>query len=141
MANNRKCVTCFKEYSYCPNCSKDASKPTWMVIFCSEKCKKIDGILSGHTAKRITDKEAKNQLKDIQNVNFILANNKLNLKHYEEIMSYKEVDKESLKVDTVDKIDKVVENVEENNIDISDKSPDVSTEQKKKRTYNRQSKK
>ena len=39
--NNRKCIICGKEYSYCPVCGKDVKKPSWYTIFCSDNCNSI----------------------------------------------------------------------------------------------------
>lgn len=39
--NNRKCIICGKEYSYCPVCGQDAKKPSWYTIFCGENCNAI----------------------------------------------------------------------------------------------------
>lgn len=42
MANkNRICITCGTEYRYCPSCSRDAHKPSWMTLYCSDNCKTI----------------------------------------------------------------------------------------------------
>ena len=38
---NRECLLCGTGYYYCNNCSSDKSKPTWLISFCSEKCKDI----------------------------------------------------------------------------------------------------
>ena len=39
--NNRKCIICGKEYSYCPVCGQDLKKPSWFSIFCGENCNSI----------------------------------------------------------------------------------------------------
>ena len=39
--NNRKCVICGKEYSYCPVCGQDLKKPSWYTIFCGDNCNTI----------------------------------------------------------------------------------------------------
>ena len=61
----RTCVVCGKNYSYCPNCSKDAGKPIWMFILCSETCHDIYEILNKRGFKDITDLEAKKLLSDL----------------------------------------------------------------------------
>ena len=39
--NNRRCIICGKEYSYCPVCGQDAKKPSWYTIFCGDNCNEI----------------------------------------------------------------------------------------------------
>lgn len=41
MANNKKCIVCGTEYSYCPSCKNDRKKPVWMNRFDKEECKEI----------------------------------------------------------------------------------------------------
>lgn len=38
---NRKCYLCGESYQYCPTCSQDRAKPSWMAEFHSEDCMKI----------------------------------------------------------------------------------------------------
>lgn len=57
MKNNRKCIVCGKEYSYCPNCHGDYGKEYWHVNYCDENCKKIYEACAGYSAKQY-DKEA-----------------------------------------------------------------------------------
>jgi len=38
---DRKCYLCGTKYKYCPTCSDDKMKPTWMAEFHSENCKNI----------------------------------------------------------------------------------------------------
>lgn len=38
---NRECLLCGTGYYYCHKCSGDSDKPTWLISFCSEKCKDI----------------------------------------------------------------------------------------------------
>ena len=37
----RECYLCGEKYSYCPTCSQDKNKPSWMAEFHSENCKNI----------------------------------------------------------------------------------------------------
>ena len=37
----RTCYLCGDKYEYCPTCTQDKFKPTWMVEFHSENCKNI----------------------------------------------------------------------------------------------------
>ena len=40
--NNRTCIICGKNYTYCPVCnSGDANKPTWYFIFDGQNCHDI----------------------------------------------------------------------------------------------------
>lgn len=61
-SKKRICVACGKGYHYCPNCSKDAKKPIWMFILCSETCHEVYEILNKRGFKEITDEEAKEAL-------------------------------------------------------------------------------
>ena len=44
--------------SYCPHCSEDANKPTWMAIFCGENCKDIYTTLDDFRDGRISREDA-----------------------------------------------------------------------------------
>lgn len=55
---NRTCYVCQEEYSYCPSCSKDYLKPTWMVMFHDENCKKIFETLQQYSLKELSAEEA-----------------------------------------------------------------------------------
>lgn len=44
--NNRKCIICGKEYSYCPVCGQDLKKPSWYTIFCGDNCNEIYGVVT-----------------------------------------------------------------------------------------------
>lgn len=61
-SKKRICIACGKGYHYCPNCSKDAKKPIWMFILCSETCHEVYEILNKRGFKEITDEEAKEAL-------------------------------------------------------------------------------
>ena len=61
-SKKRICVACGKGYHYCPNCAKDAKKPTWMFILCSDTCHEVFEILNKRGFKEITDEEAKEAL-------------------------------------------------------------------------------
>ena len=77
--NNRTCIICGKNYTYCPVCnSGDANKPTWHFIFDGQHCHDIyevctqyrDGEIDATVAyetthnkkkkKIVNDKETKN---------------------------------------------------------------------------------
>ena len=59
---NRKCIICGTHYSYCPHCSEDANKPTWMAIFCGENCKDIYTTLDDFRDGRISREDAQTVL-------------------------------------------------------------------------------
>ena len=63
MKNNRKCILCGKEYSYCGSgCRGDAGKPTWMKLYCSENCKNIFSALNDYNFKLIDKTQAQERL-------------------------------------------------------------------------------
>lgn len=91
MAHKRICYICRKTYSYCPQCEEDAMKPTWMFAFCSEKCKKINDILAGHTSGRISTQEAKRALEEIKfSIEDISEKQKSDIQHAKEILNFVE---------------------------------------------------
>ena len=55
---NRKCIICGTRYSYCPHCSEDTNKPTWMAIFCGENCKDIYTTLDDFRDGRMSKEDA-----------------------------------------------------------------------------------
>ena len=63
MANlNRTCCLCGTKYSYCPSCTTDRNKPSWMTVFCSENCRNIYNTTTKYGMKKINANEAKNDL-------------------------------------------------------------------------------
>lgn len=56
---DRKCLCCGAQYSYCPTCSVDKAKPTWMTEFCSESCKELFETATKYNLKKLTKSEAK----------------------------------------------------------------------------------
>lgn len=63
MANrSRICAVCGVKYKYCPTCQRDIGKPTWMQQFHSENCKNIFKICTDYNLKKISKKEAQEQL-------------------------------------------------------------------------------
>lgn len=56
---DRQCLCCGTKYSYCPTCSTDKTKPTWMTEFCSESCKELFETATKYNMKKITKSEAK----------------------------------------------------------------------------------
>ena len=56
---NKTCAVCGTKYSYCPVCSADASKPSWMNMFCSENCKNLFQAATDYYAGELTPGKAK----------------------------------------------------------------------------------
>lgn len=54
----RKCYLCGEIYEYCPTCSQDKTKPTWMIEFHNENCKKIFDICTRFNMELLTKDEA-----------------------------------------------------------------------------------
>ena len=59
---SRECYLCGAKYSYCPTCSQDKMKPTWMTEFHEENCKTIFQTCTDFNMKLLTKDEAKNVL-------------------------------------------------------------------------------
>lgn len=60
--NNKKCVTCGKEYSYCPGCKRADIENMWKNIYCSENCRKIFRLMTDYCSGHVTKEEAKQVL-------------------------------------------------------------------------------
>ena len=58
----RECYLCGKIYQYCPTCSQDRMKPSWMAEFHEENCKNIFDICTKFNLGMITKKEAQQAL-------------------------------------------------------------------------------
>ena len=56
---NRSCYLCGTSYQYCPTCSQDRMKPSWMAEFHSENCKNIFDTCTRFNMKMLTKDEAK----------------------------------------------------------------------------------
>ena len=56
---NKICIVCGKKYEYCPHCSADNSKPSWMNMFCSENCKNLFQAATDYYAGELTPSKAK----------------------------------------------------------------------------------
>lgn len=59
---NRECYLCGEKYNYCPTCSQDKMKPTWMAEFHDENCKNIFDICTRYNMQLMTKDEAKKAL-------------------------------------------------------------------------------
>ena len=58
----RECYLCGEKYNYCPTCSQDKSKPTWMIEFHEENCKTIFQACTDFNMKFLTKDEVKEVL-------------------------------------------------------------------------------
>ena len=58
----RECYLCGEKYNYCPTCSQDRMKPTWMAEFHDENCKSIFDICTRYNMQLMTKEEAKKAL-------------------------------------------------------------------------------
>lgn len=61
----RVCVSCGKEYRYCPNCAEDSNKPTWMFAWDNIECKTVFNIVTKYCTKDISKSEARTLLDDV----------------------------------------------------------------------------
>ena len=72
----RECYLCGEKYSYCPTCSQDRMKPTWMAEFHNENCKNIFDICTRFNMQLLSKDEAQAALKKCD------LSNKANFKSY-----------------------------------------------------------
>ena len=56
---SRECYLCGETYKYCPTCSNDRVKPSWMAEFHSENCKDIFDICTRFNMELLTKEDAK----------------------------------------------------------------------------------
>lgn len=63
---DRQCLCCGAKYSYCPTCSTDKLKPTWMTEFCSESCKELFETATKYNLKKLTKSEAKEIIEKLE---------------------------------------------------------------------------
>lgn len=89
MAMNRTCFVCGNKYSYCPSCERDKMKPNWYTLFCGEKCKELNDILSANTYGRLSDKEASDSIKKVDITNIQIKNSLIKEK-VEQLLKYKD---------------------------------------------------
>lgn len=62
---SRICCVCHNEYTYCPRCNEDKSKPTWYFSFCSENCKEIYQTTSQFENGIISKEDALSKLSEL----------------------------------------------------------------------------
>lgn len=72
----RECYLCGESYQYCPTCSQDRNKPTWMAEFHSEDCMKIFDICTRYNMKLMSKAESQEALNSCD------LTNKSNFKSY-----------------------------------------------------------
>ena len=58
----RECYLCGEIYHYCPTCTQDKNKPTWMIEFHNEDCKTIFDICTRFNMELLTKEEAQEAL-------------------------------------------------------------------------------
>lgn len=80
--NNKVCYVCGTGYRYCPNCSEFANAPTWLNMYDTEECYKIDNTLNAFWFGHVTKDEANEKLKGVNlgkvtNANLLVAVKKL----------------------------------------------------------------
>lgn len=73
---NRECYLCGQDYKYCPTCSQDKNKPSWMSEFHSENCKNIFQICTNFNLGIMSKHEAQTALEQCD------LSNKENFKDY-----------------------------------------------------------
>lgn len=59
---DRQCYLCGENYKYCPTCSQDKLKPTWMAEFHAENCKNIFDICTRFNMQMLTKEQAQEAL-------------------------------------------------------------------------------
>ena len=59
---NRECYLCGEKYTYCPTCTQDKMKPSWMAEFHSENCKNIFDICTRFNMGLMSKSEAQDAL-------------------------------------------------------------------------------
>ena len=59
---DRNCYLCGTNYKYCPTCSQDRMKPTYMAEFHDENCKNIFDICTRYNVGMLTKEEAQEEL-------------------------------------------------------------------------------
>lgn len=58
----RTCAACGSQYLYCPQCSEDYDKPSWMFVWDTLECKNVFKIISQYCSKDISKEDAKKAL-------------------------------------------------------------------------------
>ena len=63
--NNKTCLICGKQYTYCNTCGEYRHLPIFMITFCGQNCLDIYNILSGYEGGEIDKNTAKNELESL----------------------------------------------------------------------------
>lgn len=63
--NNKTCLICGKQYTYCNTCGEYRHLPIFMVTFCGQNCLDVYNILSGYEGGEIDKNTAKNELESL----------------------------------------------------------------------------
>ena len=127
--NNKVCICCSKEYSYCNRCKDFILYPTWMNIFHDKNCREIFNTASAYLACEITKEEAKARFDacDLSNINSLKS------KIVETINEVCKVeDEEKVNDITEEKAEDIVENTQEEEIVGDDSSFEKIKYNKKK---------
>lgn len=90
------CVCCNTIYEYCGHCDDNAKINKWKNNYCSENCREIFKTVTDYIGKLITIEEAKKRL---QKQDLKICTTRQVSKVIEEIMNYKELQKEQTKVE------------------------------------------
>ena len=61
--HNRTCIVCGATYTFCPHCGDESRREeTWRMIYCSNDCRQIFGIVTDYLNKHIDLREARHRL-------------------------------------------------------------------------------
>lgn len=101
----RECYLCGSKYNYCPTCSQDRTKPSWMAEFHSENCKDIFDICTRFNMQFFTKDEAKSAIEKCD------LSNKLNFRPSVQntLSNLLKVEEESIVVNVETEIKEVTE--------------------------------
>lgn len=110
---NRVCYCCGHEYYYCPSCPKDKKDPQIYTMWDSELCKDIFNTLVSESTKKITTKECKNKLIELDVNNIEIKKDSVK-NHINRVMSYEDVEEQASEVVEIVsfEVEKSVETVE-----------------------------
>lgn len=63
---DRKCICCESKYKYCPTCSQDKSKPSYLATFCGEECMTLWTTATKYNMEMLTKPEAKEIIESLE---------------------------------------------------------------------------
>lgn len=88
---NKVCIVCHKKYEYCPSCSGDANKPSWMAVFCCDNCRILYNTINDYRHKLLSKEKAFEILNklDLSYVNELPKNFK---ESFDEIMKAEKIE-------------------------------------------------